>query len=62
MDLCKLPLLIIFLLVSLTMTGNPVQPPSLLQMPDQAGKPCRRLVSVPLTAQLQRAGHMHTVS
>ena len=60
MDLCRLPLLIILLLISLTMTSNPVQTLSLLQMPDQTGKPCWWLVLLPLAAQLQQARHMHS--
>lgn len=61
-DVCRLPLLIILLLISLTMTSNPVQTLSLLQMPDQTGKPCWWLALVSSTAQLQQARHMHIVS
>lgn len=38
-DLCRLPLLKIVLIISLMVTWNSVQTLSLLQMPDQAGKP-----------------------
>ena len=33
-DVCRLPLLVILLLISLMMTSNPVQTLSLLEMPD----------------------------
>lgn len=47
-DLCKLPLLIILLLISLAMTMSPARALSLLQRPDQTGEPRGRPVAVPL--------------
>lgn len=47
----RLPLLEIVLLISLMMTWNSMQTLSLLQMPDQAGKPRQWLVWVRSAAQ-----------